>query len=179
MIFYQRALLIGIQFMLNSDRAVGLPTPSTQIPSISFPTAPAPVSVGKEAIVNDLGITVTRVISPADQYMGKAAWPSIRKEGKEYLVVDVKVRCISSKEKCHLTEFDFGVETKSGHDYPAELSGLYSDVLQDVFEGGDIEAGKSASGSLIFVLEKGEKGLTLIYPRLFSFGSSAKFVLGK
>lgn len=179
LILYQRALLTGIQFMVNSNRDFGLPTPTTPIPSISFPTASAPVSVGKEAIINDLGITVTRVISPADRYMGKAAWPSVLQEGKEYLVVDVKVRCVASKEKCHLTEFDFGVETKSGHDYAAELSGMYSDELQGVFEGGDIQAGKSMSGSLIFVLEKGEKGLTLIYPRMYSFGSSVKVVLGK
>jgi hypothetical protein len=55
--------------------------------------------------------------------LGKAVLPSVACEGKEYLVVDVKVRCVSSEEKCHLTEFDFGVETKGGRDYPAELSG--------------------------------------------------------
>jgi Domain of unknown function (DUF4352) len=94
------------------------------------------------------------------------------------LVVDVKVHCVSSDEKCHLTEFDFGVETKSGHDYPAELTVSYSD-LKGLFEGGDIDPGKSMSGSLIFVIQKGESGLTLIYPRLFAFGGSAKFILGK
>lgn len=178
-LFYQKALLVGIQLMLNINHSFAIPTSTTPIPSFSFQTPSAPVSLGKEAILNHLGITVTRVISPADQYMGKAAWPSVLQEGKQYLVVDIKVRCLSSKEKCHLTEFDFGVETKSGHSYPAELSGNYSDNLKGVFEGGDIEAGKSVSGPLIFILEKGEKGLTLIYPRLFSFGSSAKFTLGK
>lgn len=165
--------------MLDSNRSFGLPTSTTPIPSFSFPTVSAAVSVGKEVLINNLGITVTRVISPADQYMGKAASPSVLREGKEYLVVDIKVRCISPKENCHLTEFDFGVETKDGQEYPAELSGNYSDDLKGVFEGGDIEAGKSLSGSLVFVLPKGEKGLTLIYPRLFSFGGSAKFSLGK
>ena len=179
LIFYQKALLIGIQLLLNSNRSFGLPVTTTAIPSFSFPTFPAPVPAGKEAIINHLGIIVTRVISPADKYMGKAASPSVLQEGKEYLVVEVKVRCVSSKEKCHVTEFDFGVETKAGHDYPAELSGSYSDDLQGVFEGGDIDLGKSMSGSLIFILEKGEKGLTLIYPRMFSFGGSAKFILGK
>ncbi len=42
-----------------------------------------------------------------------------------------------------------------------------------------IEPGKSMSGSLIFILEKGERGLILVYPRLFAFGGSAKFDLGK
>jgi len=179
LIFYQKALLLGIQLMLNSNRPLGLPTSTTPIPGLSFSTDPAPVSVGREVIINHLSITVKRVISPADTYLGEAAWPSVIREGKEYLVVDIKVRCVSSKEKCHLTEFDFGVETKNGQEYPAELSGNYSDKLKGVFEGGDIDPGKSMSGSLIFVLAKGESGLTLLYPRLFSFGGSAKFLLGK
>ena len=177
-IFYQKAWLIAIQYMLTSGNSPGLPTATTPISGFSIPTAPAPVSLGKEAIINNLGITVTRVISPADTYIGKAAFPSVLREGKEYLVVDVKVRCASSGEKCHLTESDFGVETKGGRDYPAELSVSYSD-LKDLFEGGDIEPGKSMSGSLIFVIQKGESGLTLIYPRLFAFGGSAKLMLGK
>lgn len=177
-IFYQKALLVGIQLLLKSNRSLGLATSTTPISSFSIPTAASAVSLGKEAIANDIGITITRVISPADRYMGKAALSSVLQEGKEYLVVDVKVRCISSDKSCHVIEFDFGVETKSGHDYPAELSVSYSD-LKGVFEGGDIEPGKSMSGSLVFVMEKGEKGLTLIYPRLFGFGGSAKLVLGK
>jgi len=179
LLLYQKALLAGIQWKLNSNRPLGLPTSTTPIPSFSFPTVSAPVAVGKEVIINHLGITVTQVIYPAGQYMGKAAWPSVLQEGKEYLVVEIKVRCISSGEKCHLTEFDFGVETKGGQDYPAELSGNYSDDLKGVFEGGEIEPGKNMSGSLIFILPKGEKGLTLIYPRLFTFGGLAKFSLGK
>lgn len=179
LIFYQKAVLIAIQFMLNSGNSSELPTSKTPISGFSISTAPAPVSLGKETLINNLGITITRVIDPADTYMGKAAWPSVLREGKEYLVVDIKVRCLSSKEKCHLTEFDFGVETKGGQDYPAELSGNYSDHLQGLFEGGDIAPGKSLSGSLIFIIQKGESGLTLIYPRLFAFGGSAKLMLGK
>ena len=179
LIFYQRAVLSTIQFTLNSGHSSGLPTSTTQISGFSIPTASAPVSLGKEAIVNQLGITVTRLISPADNYIGKAAFPSVLSEGKEYLVVDVNVRCLSSKEKCRLTEFDFGLETTGGHEYPAELSGNYSDELKGLFEGGNIESGKSMSGSLIFIIEKGESGLILIYPRLFAFGGSAKFILGK
>jgi len=178
-LFYQKGLLIAIQYMLlTSDKSAGLPTSGPPVTGLSIPTAPAPVSPGKEAIINSVGITVMRVLRPADRYMGKAALPSVAREGKEYLLVDVKVRCLSSKEKCHLTEFDFGVETQSGHDYAAELTGSYSD-LKGLFEGGDIEPGKSMSGSLVFILEKGEKGLTLIYPRMFAFGGSAKLLLGK
>jgi len=178
-IFYQRAWLLAIQYMLSHPgSASGIPTSTTPITGLSIPTAPVPVPLGKEAVLNHLGITVTRVISPADSYVGKAALPSVSREGKEYLAVDVTVRCVSSEENCHLTEFDFGVESKGGRDYPAELSGSYSD-LNGLFEGGEIEPGKSMSGTLIFVIEKGESGLTLIYPRLFAFGGAAKFLLGR
>src|SRR5215475_12157221 len=106
-VFYQKAWLLAIQYMLlTSNKDNGLPVSTTPISGLSIPTAPAPVSLGKEAIVNNLGITATSVISPADRYMGIAALPSVIQEGKEYLVVDVKVRCVSSEEKCHVTEFD-------------------------------------------------------------------------
>lgn len=179
-IFYQKAWLVMVQYMLLiSDKTGGLPTSEAPISGMSFPTAPAPVSVGQEAIINNLGITVTRVISPGDSYVGDAGFPSVPREGKEYLVADIKVRCVSTSEKCHLSEFDFGVQTDSGHDYAAELSGNYSDDLQGVFEGGDIAPGQSTSGALIFITQKGETGLTLIYPRMFAFGGSAKVSLGK
>jgi hypothetical protein len=155
LIVYQRALLELVLREVNADPSAGLPVSTAPISSFSFPTAAAPVPVGKESVVGNLGIKVTRVISPADSYMGKAAFPSVLREGNEYLVVDVNVRCLSSKEKCHLTEFDFGVETRSGREYAAELSGIYSDELGGVFEGGDIQPGKSMSGSLIFVIQKG------------------------
>lgn len=178
LVFYQKTLLIAIQYMIQHGQPGGLPTSATSFPTLSFPKAPAPVSVGVESVINNLGITVTRVISPADYYVGSAGYKSLDK-GEEYLVVDIKVRCVSSQEKCHVTEFDFGVQSKAGHDYPAELSMSYSDDLKGVFEGGDIEPGKSMSGSLIFIIKKGESGLTLYYPRLYSFGGTAKFILGK
>jgi hypothetical protein len=176
---FQSAWLAMIQYLLNSNPAYASPVSTSLVPTFTFPKIIGPVSPGREAVVGNLGISVTRVISPADSYMGKAAFPAVALEGKEYLVVDVTVRCVSSAEKCHLTEFDFGVETKDGQVTPAELSGDYSDVLQGVFEGGDIEPGKSLSGSLFFVIPKGESGLTMIYPRLYAFGDSAEFSIGK
>jgi hypothetical protein len=117
------------------------------------------------------------IMLPANGYVGNNAKYTALDQDEEYLRVDIKVRCVSANEKCHLTEFDFGVQTKSGKDYPAELSGSYD--LKGLFEGGDIEPGKSMTGSLLFVIDKGEKGLTLFYPRLFAFGGSAKIALGK
>lgn len=177
LILFQSAWLKMIQYLLASSQSTGLPVATSLVPTFSIATASGPVSPGVEAKVGNLGITVTRVVSPADSYLGQDAIPAISIEGKEYLLVDVKVRCLSATEKCHLTEFDFGVETRSGQDYAAELSGMFSNV-PNLFEGGDIQPGKSLSGSLIFIVPKGG-GLTLVYPRLFSFGGSAKLTLGQ
>src|SRR5215470_17332465 len=125
MFLVQGAWLKNIQAKLNSTQAVGLPTSATPIPNFSIPTAPKPVSMGKEVILNEVGITVTRVINPANNYIGKAALPSVLGKDKQYLVVDIKVRCISKSKTCRVVEFDFGVETKNGQDYPAEFSTDY------------------------------------------------------
>ncbi|HEX2696638.1 MAG TPA: DUF4352 domain-containing protein [Anaerolineales bacterium] len=179
-VLVQGAWLNMVQGMLTASPTYELPVSTTPFPTYTFPKVLDPVSPGVEAVVNNsIGITVTRVISPADSYVGKAGFPSVPLEGKEYLVVDIKVRCVSAKEKCRLTEFDFGVETKDGQTYPAELSGNFSDELPGIFEGGDIQPGKSLSGSLIFIIPKGTHGLTLIYPRLYGFADTARFTLGK
>jgi len=77
-----------------------------------------------------------------------------------------------------LTEFDFGTQTGTGRDYPAEFASSFSG-LNGLFEGGDIEHGKSLAGSLIFIIHKNDRDLTLVYPRLYNFGASAEFLLGK
>jgi hypothetical protein len=100
-------------------------------------------------------------------------------QDEQYLLVDIKVRCISATETCRLTEFDFGVHTNSGRDYTAEFSSSFSN-LQGIFEGGDIKPGKSLAGSLIFIIHKSDAGLKLIYPRMYNFGGpTAEFLLGK
>ena len=174
---FQRGGLLAIQYMLIKSMSTGMPVSSTPITGLSIPTAPGPVSIGTESIMGNVGITVTGIMLPANGYVGNTARYTALDKGEEYLRVDIKVRCVSSKEKCHLTEFDFGVQTQSGKDYPAELSGGYD--LKGLFEGGDIEPGKSMTGSMLFVIKKGESGLVLYYPRMFAFGGSARFLLGK
>ena len=87
------------------------------------------------------------------------------------------MKIFSKEEKCRLTEDDFGVESQSGRDYMAEFSSGFD--IQGLFEGGEIDPGGNLNGSLLFVIKKGEKGLTLVYPRMFGFGSTARFTLGK
>ena len=174
----QRGGLLAILYMLSQNQPSGLPASSTPVTGFSFPTARAPAALNTELTVGNLGITVTGIVSPADHVVGTANRFNVLEKNEEYLVVYIKTRCVSKSETCRVTEFDFGVESDDGRDYPAELSVSFSD-LKGLFEGGDIPPGQNLGGSLIFIIRKGDKGLTLVYPRLFGFGDSARFTLGK
>jgi len=165
--------------MTSSSQSNGLPTSSTPISGISFPTQPPAAPLNTERQVGNLGITVTGIVSPANHIIGNSNRFNVLEKDEEYLIVYIKTRCVSTSETCHLTEFDFGLESDSGRDYPAELSGNYSDSLKGLFEGGNIPPGQNLGGSLVFIIKKGERGLTLVYPRMFGFGTTAKFLLGK
>src|SRR5258706_10181797 len=176
---FQSVWLKLILQRLNATPSSGFPVSSTPISGFSFPTKSAPASLGKELKIGNLGITVTSVIRPADRIVESADKTNIIPEkDKEYLMVNIKTRCISKSETCRLTEFDFGVHSQSGQDYTAELSGNFTNI-KGVFEEGDIKPGQSLSGSIFFMIGKVERGLKLIYPRLYNFGASAEFLLGQ
>jgi hypothetical protein len=175
---FQSVWLKLISRMLSSSQSAGLPTSSTPISGFSFPTHGAPASVGTELTVGNLGITVTGIVSPADAMVGKANRFNVLEKDEEYLVVYIKTRCVSKSEACRVTESDFGVQSDAGRDYAAELSISFSD-LKGLFEGGDIPPGQNLGGSLIFIIQKGDHDLTLVYPRLYNFGTSTEFQLGK
>ena len=175
---FQRGGLLAIQYMLSQSQSTGLPAGSTPVSGFSFPTAQAPAGYNTELTVGNLGITVTGIVSPADHVVGTANRFNVLEKDEEYLVVYIKTRCVSTSETCRVTESDFGIESSTGRDYPAELSVSFSD-LKGIFEGGDIPSGQNLGGSLIFIIKKGDKGLTLVYPRMFGFGSTARFTLGK
>ena len=175
---FQRGGLLAIQYMLSRAQSTGLPAGSTPVSGFSFPTAQAPAGFNTERTVGNLGITVTGIVSPADHVVGTSNRFNVLEKDEEYLVVYIKTRCVSKSETCRVTESDFGIESNSGRDYPAELSVSFSDI-KGLFEGGEIPPGQNLGGSLIFIIKKGDTGLTLVYPRMFAFGNSAKFALGK
>lgn len=174
----QSAWLTVISYMLKSSQSAGLPVSSTQVTGFSLPTTGPPAPVGAERIAGNLAITVTRVIRPADAVVKNAGNYTIPDADEEYLMVDIRVRCRSSSETCHLTEFDFGVESSSGRDYAAQFASSFSG-LRGLFEGGEIDPGDSMSGALVFIIHENDTGLRLVYPRRFGFGTSAEFLLGQ
>jgi hypothetical protein len=171
--FFQGVWLKAIEYMLaKSGESAAFPA-STPIAGMSFATAPAPVGANVEVVHGSVAISVTRAVHPAN-LMGGSQLTSI-KSGQDYLLVDIKVRCLSTDETCYISETDFAVHGTGGKDYSAELSGFYD--LAGMFEGGGLEPGKSRSGTLIFVVDSNERGLVLSYPRMFAFGGSAQFLL--
>jgi hypothetical protein len=174
----QKIWLAFISYQITQQtESGGLPVGTMPVSGLSFPTARPPAPVGSEVTFGNFAITVTRFERPANAQVAKAGYKTLEKD-EEYLLVDIRVRCISASETCRLTEFDFGVESSSGRDYPAEFSTSFSD-LPNLFEGGDIAPGKKLSGSLIFIIHKEDSGLSLSYPRMAIGVIPAKFLLGR
>jgi len=131
--------------------------------------------VGEEVTVGKMAIRVTQVVRPANaRVVGASTYQALGK-GEEYLLVDISVHCLSTKESCRLTEFDFGVRNASGREIPSELASRSAGL--QLFEGGAIAAGQRMSGALIFIIRRDDRGLVLYYPRGFSMGGSTEIVL--
>jgi hypothetical protein len=156
--------------------AYTVPIESTPVGIYSFPTSRPPASVGEEQTVGNLSVSVRRVVRPANSFVGKGLYTQ-PKEDEEYLLVEINVRCTSDSESCRATEFDFGVSGNNKRDYVAEFSSSFSDGVEGLFEGGEIEAGQSMSGNIIFIIAKDDSDLILTYPRMYNFGTAAQFLL--
>jgi hypothetical protein len=173
----QGAWLGLIAHMLHANQSAGLRQfPTTPVSGFAFPTPRAPGHVGEEMTVGKVAIRVTGVSHATSARLAGVSTYQALKKGEEYLLVGVSVRCLSAKESCHLTEFDFGVRSASGRDTPAEFTNSSSGLR--VFQGGTIAPGHSMSGSLVFIIRQNDRGLRLYYPRGFNLGGSAEVVLG-
>jgi len=165
-----------ISYLLKANQSAGLPQFSTTpVSGFAVPTPRAPVRVGEEVTVGKVAIRVTQVVRPANARVGRASTYQALGDGEEYLLVDISVHCLSTKESCRLTEFDFGVRNASGRDIPSELASRSAGL--QLFEGGAIAAGQRMSGALIFIIRRDDRGLVLYYPRGFSMGGSTEIVL--
>lgn len=177
LVIVQGAWLGFISHLLQANQSAGLPQFSTTpVSGFAFPTPRPAGHIGEEVIVGEVAIRVTAVSRAANERQAGASTYQALKKGEEYLLVSVSVRCLSTKESCHLTEFDFGVRNAAGRDTPAEFTSSASSL--QVFEGGTIAPGRSMSGSLIFVVRQNDRGLRLYYPRGFTLGGAAEVVLG-
>ncbi len=176
LIVIQSAWLALVSYLLNTNQSAALPVSSTPITGFAIPTRQPPASIGTELTVGNMAITATRVVRPADSIVGTGSLYKSLESGEQYLLVGIRVRCISTDETCRLTEFDFGLSVDGGRDYTAEFSSSF-DGLDGLFEGGDIKPGESLGGDLVFIIRSDDTGLMLVYPRMYNFGASAEFRL--
>jgi hypothetical protein len=173
----QDAWLGIISHMIQANQSAGLPQFSTTpVSGFSFPTPSPPGHVGEELIAGKVAIRVTEVSRATSARLAGASTYQGLERGEEYLLVGVSVRCLSTKEACHVTEFDFGVRSASGRDTSAELTSGSSGL--QVFESGTISPGQSTSGSLVFIIRQNDRDFKLYYPRSFGLGGSAEVILG-
>ncbi len=175
LVVFQGAWLALISYMLKANQSAALPV-STPMTGFAIPTRRPPAPIGTELTVGNMAITATRLVRPADSIVGAGSRYKSLKNGEQYLLVGIRVRCISMDETCRLTEFDFGLSADGGRDYTAEFSSSF-DGLDGLFEAGDIQPGQSMSGDLVYMISTNDTGLMLVYPRMYNFGETAQFYL--
>lgn len=177
LLLFQRVWLAMIINMVNNSPSVGMPVSTVPAGNFSLPTEDAPAYIGEERAINDMAISVTRVVRPADSPRGKSLFTSLD-AGQEYMLVGIRVRCTAADKSCRAVELDFGVSGNSRKDYTPEFSTGF-DNLDGLFQGGDIAPGESMSGDLVFIVSQDDSGLKMFYPRTYGFAHTVSFWLGQ
>jgi hypothetical protein len=138
-----------------------------------------PVGIGQSLTVGNVEVRVNDFIRPANDIVLRAEGHSELESGEEFALVDVSTTCrADAGESCLVTEFSFALRGESRRTYAPELS-MFMSGLRGLFEGGEIAAGDTRSGYLVFSIDQGAAGLELTYSSApGGFGPQAVFTLG-
>jgi len=109
---FQSVWLMAVQILLKSSATPGIPVAPTFSGGLATPTAPAAV-----------GLTVTRLLRPANRVVGNTAGSSTLEGDEEHLLVDITGRCLTAGMACRLSDFDFAVYGRSGRDFLPSFPG--------------------------------------------------------
>jgi len=122
-----------------------------------------PVGFGHPLTVGAVDVKVNDFLCPADTVVIHAeSYPAIEPT-EQFAMVDVAAACrAAAGETCNVTESNFSLEDSSHKAYYPEFAMTF-DGLNGLFEGGQIAAGETASGDVVFVIDRDAAGLTLIY----------------
>lgn len=156
------------------DEPIPMGTPVVpEFDSQAWESAPA-VPIGTSQGVGSLTLVVTNVIRPANHIADEASFYTRPEPGKEYVAVDIMATCdLPPDQACTLSSMDFGASGAQGNSYGAEI--LTSGVSR-AFEGGELKGGKSRSGYLLFLIDRDDSGLVMLYPRMYGlFGPTRSF----
>ena len=164
---FQGTLPEIIEYLLNIDQSSGS-TVSASDPSL--------VSIGEGKQIGDLAITVLGVRRPADDLVRGAQNFDVLSDGEEYIMVSMKIECLSVQTACPLSEIDFGIQSVLRDDYAPQHPGNYPEV-DGLIKGGNIPPESTISGGMLFIIAKADGNLLLFHPRSSDVGARARFIL--
>ena len=122
-----------------------------------------PVGIGQALTIGNLEVRVNDFLRPANDRVLRAEGHPELEPGEEFALVDVSTTChAEAGEVCNVSEFNFTISNPNRRTYAPELS-MFLSGLQGIFEGGELAAGDTRSGYLVFILIQGDSGLELSY----------------
>lgn len=157
-ILFGCGLLVGAAVVAILTRPVPLRSPSGPAGSaLSHPARP-----GVAVRAGDMEIRVTDTLRPADDVVAKGNMFNPRPgPGNEMMLVTVSVTCYPEEgdDTCTFAPvMDFLLVSPVGVHRPEWVAGL-----PHLLQGGEMAAGETLSGDLVFEVGKEETGLVLVY----------------
>ena len=148
--------------------------PSTEPPSSVGSSSSDPAPAGSEVGADDLSLTVTEVVAPADDNVRQAnASHPTPVPLTHYVMPKISVTCnLATGSSCSLTGFEFSLLDSSGAVHSPEI---FVAGLPGLFESGRFSGGTTKEGYLLFIAPEGDQGLILRYKPVF--GSEAYLAL--
>jgi hypothetical protein len=126
-----------------------------------------PAPVGSEVVMDDMAISVTEVISPADDLVAKGNMFNSKAEaGSHYIFANISATCQkTTDETCSLSGFEFSVIDSAGltHDPQIMIAGV-----SGMLEAGDFYGEAKKTGYLAFTVPDTDTGLILKYSGFLS-----------
>jgi hypothetical protein len=132
--------------------------------------------IGEEKQIGDLAITVLGVRRPADDLVQGAKNFDVLSDAEEYIMVSMKIQCLSAQTACPLNEIDFGIQSSMADDYHPLHAGDYPEV-EGLIQAGSIDPQDTISGGMLFIIAKADTTLLLFYPRSSDVSARARFIL--
>ncbi len=128
-----------------------------------------PAPPGTVVLAGDLEIRVIDALRPADEMVAKGGLLNPRPgPGNEMMLVTISITCRPEEEDTctFIPAMDFLLVSPIGVHRPKWLV----TGLPDPLEGGEVQAGETVSGDMVFEVGKRESGLVLVYAETLGSG---------
>lgn len=163
-------ILFACGLCLGAAVTAILTRPESFIPSSSGPAGSSldrPAPPGTVVLAGDLEIQVIGTVRPADEIVAEGGFINPRPgPGNEMMLVTVSITCRPAEdvETCAFVPvMEFLLVSPIGVHRPEWLVV----GLPDPLEGGEVQAGETVSGDIVFEVGEQEGGLVLVYSETF------------